>query len=191
MPITGTYALSIVGPDGLWVAGMRPPPATDHNGIMRVDMAHYQHGQWTTFHLPVGAQAPFHMNSPSDGWLMGSPLPQQVMHYDGTSWQPSPFSDHAPSTYGAIDVLDGDDAWAFTATDSGSPSTLTSLQHYAGGQWKSVPWPFLDTVLFPPFIRVAAGDYWTFGEYIDASNTSVWHGVLLHYVGGVWYRYGV
>ncbi len=191
MPIIGTYALSVVGPDNVWVAGMRPPAATDPtNSFMRVDMAHYQRGQWTTFHLEADAEASFNMNSPSDGWLVSASLPPLVMHYDGTSWQPSAFSDHAPSSFGGITVLDNDDAWAETENDHGPQSTLTSIQHYVGGQWQDVAWPFPHTGILSPIMRVAPGDYWAFGEHVYNADSSVWQTVLMHYVDGAWHEYG-
>ena len=196
MPITGTYALSAVGTDDVWVAGTRLPTAAERdpngNGFVRVDMAHYQHGQWTTFHLSIDAEAPLRMNSPSDGWLLGATIPQQVLHYDGVSWQPSAFSDHAPSTYGGINVLDGNDAWAYTEIDRGPESVLTSIQHYAGGQWQIVSWPFPEGGIVSPLTRVATGEYWAIGVLSSPGNpnpsNSKW--VLLHYVSGAWHEYG-
>ena len=44
--VYGAYALAADGPDDVWVAGMRMPAANDPNPITRVDMLHYQHGQF-------------------------------------------------------------------------------------------------------------------------------------------------
>ena len=188
-PISEMFDVETVGPDDVWVGGLRPPAKDDPNRIETIDMAHYAHGQWTTFHLAVGGAGWIHMNSPSDGWLVSATTPTQVLHYDGSAWQQTPFSNLLSPNNGTI-VFDANDVWTFTY--GLTPSTalpINNMRHEVGGQWQTVPWPFPDDFVRPPFTRVAPGDYWAIGVHETGTDPIIKRWVLLHYAGGAWHEY--
>lgn len=191
-PIAGIFALATTGSDDVWVAGMWNAVSSDpnqpggHTG--GVDVAHYEHGQWTTFRLSVGAQAWFRMNSSSDGWLVPATLPLQVLHYDGTSWRQSSFSEHMPAD-GVVTVFDSSDVWTIGLAMS-TKLHVTAVQHYVDGQWQTVPWPFPDVFVLTQLTRTAPGEYWTVGVHAYGVDQSTWKSVLLYYAGGAWHEYG-
>ena len=189
-PISGLFDLETTGPGDVWVVGTRLPAQTDPNRYQRIDLAHYAQGHWTTFHLAVGADALLRMNSPSDGWLVSVPEPEQVLHYDGNTWQQAPVSNLLTAN-SEISVFDASDMWTITYRWGQQPyAPVTGMQHDVGGQWQTATWPFPDVGMFTPLTRAAPGDYWAIGIHEDGTDQSTLKGVLLQYVGGSWHEYG-
>ena len=192
-PISGLFDLETTGRGDVWVVGSRPPAQTDPNRFTRIDLAHDVQGHWTTFHLAVGADAWLRMNSPSDGWLVSVPEPNQVLHYDGTTWQQAPVSNLLTAN-SEISVFDASDMWIITYRwgqwGQQPYAPVTGMQHDVGGQWQTATWPFPDVGVFTPLTRAAPGDYWAIGIHEDGTDQSTLKGVLLQYVGGSWHEYG-
>lgn len=189
-PIPNLLDLETTGPDDLWVAGTRPPTRTDPDRFVQVNVAHYWHGQWTTFQLAArGGISWFHMSSPLRGWLVNASLPFQVLHFDGTTWQQSPFNDHVPAD-GMVNVFDHNDVWNIAMIDGRFSPQVTGMQHYVNGQWQTVQWPFPDVFVRTQLTRTVPGEYWTVGVRAIGQDWRTWKWVALYYTGGAWHEYG-
>jgi hypothetical protein len=133
------------------------------------------------------------MNSPSDGWLVSVPEPV-VLHYDGGTWQQASVSNllTANSASNAISIVDASDMWIITSrlVQQSQYAPVTGMQHYVGGRWQTVTWPFPDDEMIMPLTRTAPGDYWAMGLHEDGTDPSTMKAVLLQYVGGAWHEYG-
>jgi hypothetical protein len=190
-PLPYLLAVAPVGPDDVWVVG-------EMRYFLGAELiaAHYQQGRWTSFPLSVvGGFTSFHMNSPTDGWLVstwGYLEPEQVLHYDGVTWQASALTGRMPEV-GDFQVFADDDAWSFSYKVHAVGNTVTpgppgSMEHLAGGQWHDVAWPFPNDAV-GTLTRVAPGEYWATGLHVYGADRSTWKPVLLHFVGGTWYEY--
>jgi hypothetical protein len=186
-PISGLFDLETTGPGDVWVVGMRSQAQINR---LQVDLAHDAQGHWTTFHLNVGAEASLWMISPSDGWLVSSDVPQQVLHYDGNTWQNASVGILLTANR-SISFFDARDMWIITyrLLQNQLYAPVTGMQRYVGGQWQTVTWPFPDDDVVG-FTRTAPGDYWALGLHEDGTDPSTLKAVLLQYVDGAWHEYG-
>ena len=212
LPILDTVAP--VGPDDLWVAG-ETSTTTEHASNYR--FAHFKDGQWSVMLQPAGAElTTLRATSPTDVWASGYiPTSQPagyiarpvVARYDGSSWQVAPQAVPPNSGAGMMSyVFSATDGWAEgTETHDAlqgpiHPATIATLWRETGGQWRALSWPYKDLTGLAGFSPVSSSEFWAIGAYSVEFSTPNANGgstgggfsksVLLHYVNGVWTRYG-
>jgi hypothetical protein len=97
--------------------------------------------------------------------------------------------------WGDFRVFADDDAWSISyrshaGSDTVTPTAPAAMEHFTGGQWQSVAWPFPDDAVDTlTLTRTAPGEYWATGLHIYGAARSTWKPVLLHFVDGTWYEY--
>lgn len=129
-------------------------------------VTHWNGGSWSPYEdvLPNTVIWGMWSKNPSEAWLVGGG--NNVMHFDGVSWQPVPF----PPSVGLTSVWGDGKGLVYVAGDFGS------IYRWNGSTWDAMTsgtTEFLDDIY-----GLSPKDVWVVGE----------HGTILHYDGLSWTR---
>lgn len=137
---------------------------------------HYAAGSWAQ----VGATLPgvylggIDMVSSSEGWVMGldeSSNQSLLLHISNGAWQQAPLPDDPHVAAVVMAMRTPTEGWmAMANLKSAYSGANTSLFHFAGGTWTSVPTPIHYITDIAP---IADGEAWVIGWNADATSSLV------------------
>ncbi len=147
--------------------------------IIRSTAVHWSNGSWRTdtsnyFNLGAGFYT-VAGKSPSDVWAAGSNVQSDggrgVFHYDGSTWNSLPRTNHDYIALTGIAPIALNNVWVVgTTNDSNTPLAL--LLHWNGTSWSDSP--HAGTALHD-ITALSAGDIWAVGADKDG------HSAIEHY----------
>jgi S-layer homology domain len=155
--------------DDVWAVGYYSDVPTSTQTVIR----HWNGSAWTTepSGTMVGALSDVAAIAADDAWAVGGDI---ILHWDGTSWSPSPHPSPAPGySLDSIAAVSSTDVWAvgsFTPHSSGAP-ILTLAMHWDGTAWQPVDTPNPSPGGINYLVSAAAagtGEVWAVGWHSPA-----------------------
>jgi hypothetical protein len=129
-------------------------------------VVHWDGRSWTALHhqpLTEGDLYGGSFDSPSDGWVFGSP---GILHWDGTGWTVS----HTQTVYAV---------WANTPDDAWASGAFGAAWHWDGHVW--TPTPPAGSARLVAISGFAGGNIWAVGDSQDPADPDTFH-----WAGGAW-----